>query len=213
MKLQLALDGTWSNSLRVLDAAISYIDIVEIGTPLIYREGMAAARELRDAFPGAVILADLKIMDAGEAEAEIAFTAGCDMVTVLGAAHDITVRGAVTAARSYGKRVVADMIQVPDPITRARQLLDIGCDYLCVHTAHDLKGEYSRSLAVVQRLQESLPDAPLAVAGGIGPATISAVAALAPEIVVIGSAITAATDPASTAKEIRRGLDAYVHLA
>ena len=43
--------------------------------------------------------ADLKIMDAGEHEANLAFNAGADIVTVLGVAHDETIRGVVRAAR------------------------------------------------------------------------------------------------------------------
>ena len=47
MKLQLALDGDLQSSIAVLDATKTYIDIAEIGTPLIYREGVWAVRELR----------------------------------------------------------------------------------------------------------------------------------------------------------------------
>ena len=211
MKLQLALDGTWSKSLEILRSVISYIDIVEVGTPLIYREGISAVQRLRASYPETVILADLKVIDAGEGEATIAFEAGCDMVTVLGVAHDITVRGAIAAARHFNKFIVADLIQVPDPVSRARQLLNMGCDYLCVHTAHDLSKEYSRSIVVVQHLLDGLPGAPLAVAGGIGPGTISEIAALHPEIVVVGSAITSAPDPERAAKMIRRRMEDYAH--
>jgi 3-hexulose-6-phosphate synthase len=211
MKLQLALDDTWSKSLEVLRSVISYIDIVEVGTPLIYREGVSAVRRLRLAYPETVILADLKVVDAGEGEATIAFEAGCDIVTVLGAAHDVTVRGAIAAARHFRKRIAADMIQVPDPVSRARQLLELGCDYICVHTAHDLSKEYSRSIAVVQQLRDELPGVPLSVAGGIGPATISEIAALAPEIVVVGSAITAAPNPEIAVKAIRRRMEDHAH--
>jgi len=211
MKLQLALDSVWSKSLEILRSVISYIDIIEIGTPLIYREGMLAVQRLRASYPEAVILADLKIIDAGEGEATIAFEAGCDIVTVLGVAHDVTVRGAVAAARYFKKSIVADLIQVPDPVLRARQLLNMGCDYLCVHTAHDLSREYSRSIAVVQHMRDALPDAPLAVAGGIGPTLISEIAALNPEIIVVGSAITAASDPETAARMLRRRMDAHAH--
>ena len=38
-------------------------------------------------------------MDAGEHEANLAFNAGADIVTVLGVAHDETIRGVVRAAR------------------------------------------------------------------------------------------------------------------
>lgn len=58
------------------------------------------------------MLADLKIMDAGEHEASLAFAAGADIVTVLGLSADSTVSGAVAAARAAGggRLVMADMI-------------------------------------------------------------------------------------------------------
>jgi len=45
-----------------------------------------------------------------------------------------------------------------------------------------------------------------AVAGGITPATAPAVAALRPDIVVVGSAIARAADPRAAATALRRAL-------
>jgi len=44
MKLQLALDGPLQESLRVLRATQAWVDVVELGTPLLLREGVAARR-------------------------------------------------------------------------------------------------------------------------------------------------------------------------
>jgi len=60
-------------------------------------------------------------------------------------------------------------------------------------------------------MRDALPDAPLAVAGGIGPTLISEIAALNPEIIVVGSAITAASDPETAARMLRRRMDAHAH--
>ena len=60
MKLQIALDGDIDQGLAVLQAVRPYVDIAEIGTPLIFREGLGAARRLREAFPDLALLADLK---------------------------------------------------------------------------------------------------------------------------------------------------------
>ncbi len=203
MKLQLALDGPLNNSLDILHAVRSYIDIAEIGTPLIYREGMAAARCLRKTFSDLPLLADLKIMDAGDEEATIAFESGCDFVTVLGVTQDATLQSVVEAARRFGRQVMVDMMQVPNPVARARSLLTMGCDYLCIHTAHDLQYANASPLDGLRHLREALPDAPLAVAGGITVQTIEAVTALEPVIVVVGSAITRAINPARAARMIR----------
>jgi len=122
MKLQLALDGTLTESIDIFNQVHSYVDIVELGTPLIYREGVSIVRIFRELDFAMPIVADLKIMDAGEAEATIAFEAGCNFVTILGVTHDATVKGAVKAAERFGGRIIADMIQVAASVTRASRL-------------------------------------------------------------------------------------------
>ncbi len=208
MRLQLALDGDIDHSFAVLQAARPYIDIAEIGTPLVYREGIAAVRRLRSAFPDITLLADFKIMDAGEEEARIAFGAGSDIVTVLGVAQDETLRGALEASRRLDRQVMVDLIGIPDPAARAPALLAMGCHYLCVHTAYDLRASQS-PLEHLQQLRRQWPDARLAVAGGIKLSNVNAILALNPEIVVVGSAITLADDPAQAACAFRERIKSY----
>lgn len=203
MRLQVALDNDLKHGLSILEAVRPYIDIAEIGTPFVFREGISAAHHLRQAFPDVTLLADFKIMDAGEEEASIAFEAGCDIVTVLGVTQDSTIRGATRAAQRYGRQVMVDLMQVADKPARARTLLDMGCHYLCVHTAFDLQASGAAPLADLERLRRELGEyAPLAVAGGVSLQTIDQVAALKPAIVVVGGAITRAPNPAEAARAI-----------
>jgi 3-hexulose-6-phosphate synthase len=204
MKLQLALDGDLLSSLSILQAVRPYIDLAELGTPLIYREGIAAAARIHRQFPDLPLLADFKIMDAGDEEATIAFEAGCDLVTVLGVTQDVTIQGVVAAARRFGKQVMVDMMQVNDVINRAQTLLEMGCHYLCLHTAYDVHSATKQSsLGQLEVLHRAIPQAPLAIAGGIGLPQLKAIAALHPEIIIVGSAITKAPDPLMAAQAIR----------
>lgn len=209
MKLQLALDGDLNSSIEVLHAVHSYIDIAEIGTPLIIREGMHAVARIRELFPSLALLADLKIMDAGEEEAALAFKAGCDVVTVLGVTQDATIQGAVRAAQYFGKQVMIDMMQVADIPHRARHLLSMGCHYLCLHTAYDVYKNTDQSpLFQLEALRRILPDAPLAIAGGIGATQIDEMLSLKPAVIIVGGAITRAQHPAEIASTIRRKMEA-----
>lgn len=77
VELQLALDFiSIEDSIELLKEVGDSIDIVEIGTPFIVKDGMRAVREVRKAFPNLKILADLKIMDAGKEETACAVEAG-----------------------------------------------------------------------------------------------------------------------------------------
>lgn len=204
--LQLALDGNLDAAMRLLDEVVDQIDRIEIGTPLIVREGVRAVRAVRERAPSLSIVADLKIMDAGEEEAEIAFAAGADEVTVLAVADDDTVLGAVTAARAHGRRVVADLIQTPDPNVRSAHLLTLGVDLLAVHAGTDAQRRDQRPFDGLRSLREALPDAPLAVAGGIDATSAARVVPWTPAVVIVGSAIANADDPRAVAMAIREAL-------
>ena len=113
MKLQLALDSSnGQEARRILENVSDLVDIVEIGTPLIMKEGVKVVAEIKHVYPELEVLADLKIMDAGDIEAKIGFEAGADIVTVLGVAHDVTIRRAVNQARILSKKVMVDLIAV-----------------------------------------------------------------------------------------------------
>jgi len=207
MKLQLALDGTLQESLSILNIVADQIDIAEIGTPLLYREGIGVAGVIRNAFPNIPLLADLKIVDAGLAEASIAFEAGCEYATILGIASNITVSGALQAMHKYKNTLMVDMLQVPDLLTRTRELIALGCQLFCIHTAYDLHTAGATPFADLSQLRHALPQTALAVAGGIGPHNLSHVLPLRPEIVIVGSAITQAANPRQAAITIREQID------
>ena len=200
-ELQIALDGDLDAALDLLVQTHPWVDIAEVGTPLVFREGMRALRLIRAAYPALALVADLKIMDAGQAEADIAFEAGADRVTVMALASDSTIAGALNSARSHGKRVMIDMMQVADPLTRARQLLALGCDLLCLHTAHDMQSSQASPYAQLAQLRAELPGAQLAIAGGVKLATLAEILPLQPQVIIVGSAITAAPDPGATARQ------------
>jgi 3-hexulose-6-phosphate synthase len=73
-KLQVAIDLLSTEDALALVAKIApYIDIIELGTPLIKQEGLAVVTAMKQAHPDKLVFADLKTMDAGELEADIAF--------------------------------------------------------------------------------------------------------------------------------------------
>lgn len=208
-KLQLALDGALTDSLAVLEQAHAHVDIVEIGTPLVFREGMRAAQTIRAAYPDACLLVDLKIMDAGEAEADIAFSAGADIVTVLGLGGDETILGALASAEKHAGQVMIDMMAVPDSVARAAKLIELGCDLLCLHTAHDQQARRGSPWRQLARLRAAYPELGLAIAGGVSLALLPQILPLQPQIIVVGSAITAAPDPGLAARLIQERMEQY----
>ncbi|MGH7210305.1 MAG: orotidine 5'-phosphate decarboxylase / HUMPS family protein, partial [Acetobacteraceae bacterium] len=78
--VQVSLDlKTVDDALRMASVAVAAgADWLEIGTPLALSQGTTAVRELRNAFPGHPLVADLNIMDGGYCEAALYADAGAD---------------------------------------------------------------------------------------------------------------------------------------
>lgn len=113
------------------------VDWLEAGTPLILAEGLRGVRVLREHFPGVPIVADLKTMDGGYLEAEMMAKAGATHVVVMARAHPETVRVVVCAGRDFGVKVMGDNLGCPDMVAGARQLEDLGCDFIVHHIGYD----------------------------------------------------------------------------
>ena len=205
--LQLALDAMHlKRALEIAKEAVEGgVDWIEAGTPLIKSEGMEAVRALKRAFPGKVIVADMKVMDTGAFEVEMAAKAGADVVHVLGAADDPTIEEAVRAGRKYGVRVCVDLIGVPDRVARARQIATMGASHVCVHMGID---KQMLGLDPVENVREvaSAIGIPVAVAGGINSETAAAVVEAGASIVIVGGAIIKAKDPAAAARAIKEAM-------
>lgn len=141
--VQISLDLTSTEeALEMARVAVeSGVDWIEAGTPLLLAEGLHAVARLREAFPDHPIVADLKTMDGGYLEAEMMAKAGATHVVVMGVAHPATIRAVIRAARTYGLKVMGDILAAPDPVECAKMLEANGVDYIIVHTGYDERGE------------------------------------------------------------------------
>ena len=208
IRLQVALDFVeLPRALKVAQAAVAGgADIIEAGTPLIKSEGLDAVRRLREMFPDKTIVADMKTMDAGRVEAEAAAKAGANVMTVLAAASETTIRECVEAGRHYGLEVAADLLGVADPAAFARRAEELGVAWLDVHCAIDVQMTGGDSLALLRELRGAT-GLTLAVAGGINSETAAAAAQAGADVIIVGGAITKAADPKKATADIRKAID------
>ncbi|MGE7603327.1 3-hexulose-6-phosphate synthase [Peribacillus sp. NPDC097675] len=205
MELQLALDlVNIQEGIELVKQVEEYIDIVEIGTPVVINEGLRAVKEMKEAFPSLTVLADLKIMDAAGYEVMKASEAGADIITILGAAEDMSIKGAVEEAKKQGKKILVDMIAVKDLETRAKELDAFGVDYICVHTGYDLQAVGKNSFEDLQTIKRVVKKAKTAVAGGIKLDTLPEVIKAQPDLVIVGGGITGQADIKGTAAQIQK---------
>jgi len=207
-KLQVAIDLlTTEEALALATKVAPYIDIIELGTPLIKSEGLAVITAMKSAFPDKIVFADFKTADAGELEADMAFKAGADLITILGATGDATIIGAVKAAKAHGKGVVVDTIGVLDRVKRAQEVIALGVEFVELHAGLDEQAQPGYSIQVLID-EASRAGVPVSIAGGVKLSNIAAVKASGVKVAVAGAAIYGAADPATAAKELREALDA-----
>ncbi len=209
MKLQLALDTPdLAQELELVGKVAAQVDLIEAGTPLLIREGIRVVREIRRRYRGRPIVADIKVIDAGEPIAELAFAAGANVVTVLGGSSNEVVERVVRSARRYDGLVMADSLGVTNVLERASELRELGVNSLCINR-RGFKRARSREERInqIREMVEQI-DLPVYLAGGIDLTELTYLRELPLAGVIVGAAIAESPSPLETAKKMRAILDA-----
>jgi 3-hexulose-6-phosphate synthase/6-phospho-3-hexuloisomerase len=156
-----ALELAWG----AVEAGINWL---EAGTPLILGEGIHAITALRKTFPKHPIVADLKTMDGAGLEAQMMFEAGATHVVVMSQAHWASVKEMVLMAKRYHGSVMADILNAHDKATSAKQMEDMGVDWIIVHTGFDER-RYITGVSPLKDLPAVLKNVniPVQVVGGL----------------------------------------------
>ena len=206
--LQVALDLVHSDRALAIatEAVKGGADWIEVGTPLIKSEGMDVVRALKAAFPGNIIVADMKTIDVGGMEVEMAAKSGAGVVVILGLSSDPTITEAVLSARQYGSKVMVDLFNVADKPARAAELEKMGVDYICVHVGVDEQMVGGSPLSELSSVAEAV-SIPVAAAGGINSETAAEVVKAGASIVIVGGAITKARDAADAASKVIEAME------
>jgi len=187
-KLQAALDLLDINkALDILAKIHSYTDIIEVGTPLCISEGRRAVRLIKEKYPEKIVFADIKIMDGASVMPQIVFDEGADMVSVLAAANDDTIRVTIEMARKYGKKVLVDMCAVKDMSNRAKTIAAMGPDYICCHVAYDIQATGLDPIEELRKLD--CVSIPKAIAGGIKLGNFEDAVKSPAEVIIVGGGL------------------------
>src|SRR5512136_2199485 len=188
------------------EAVVGGADWVEAGTPLIKSAGMEAVRRLRAEFPDREIVADMKVADTGTLEVEMAAKSGAGVICILATADDEVVREAVRAKNLYGVRIMADLINSPDPVKRAFELEELGVDIIAAHTGIDQQMVGLTSVELARELGGRL-SVPLAVAGGLDAGSAAEAVRSGASIIIVGGNIIRSGDVTGSTRRIRKAID------
>ena len=204
--LQVALDMV--NGHRALTMAQECIqggvDWLEAGTPLIKAEGLGILKKMKQKFD-TPLMADMKILDTGKLETEIASKSGADIISVMGMASDATLKESIKAAHRYGSKIMVDLMEVKDILKRVREVESLGADYLCIHVSIDEQMKGKQPLESITKISQS-SSLPLAVAGGLNSETAPVALQKGASIIIVGGAITKAQNPQEASHIIKTSM-------
>jgi bifunctional enzyme Fae/Hps len=195
--LQIALDVPSLEKVKTIVSELPESDriILEVGTPLLKKYGVKVIRDLREVAKDVFIIADLKTLDVGKVEVDLAFEETADAVVVAGLAARETLDGFIYEAKKLGIYAVIDMMNVEDPLKKLHALKDLP-DVVILHRGIDAETGKALSLDVIQKMKQAFPDRKflVAVAGGIIPETAKEAMEKGADIVIVGRYVTQSKD-------------------
>jgi bifunctional enzyme Fae/Hps len=168
---------------------------LEVGTPLIKRYGTKVINDLRQIAKDIFMVADLKTLDVGKVEVDIAYEETADAVVASGLAPIETLNAFIYEARRVGIYSMVDMLNVEDPIGKLKMLKDFP-DVVIIHRGIDQETGKSIGLDLIQKLRQTFRDKRflVAVAGGIVPETAREALEKGADIIIVGRYVTQSKD-------------------
>jgi bifunctional enzyme Fae/Hps len=195
--LQISLDNPSLESAKKVIAQLPGSDriIIEVGTPLIKHYGTRVISDLRQVAKDTFMVADLKTLDVGKVEADIAYEDTADAVVAAGLAPPETLDAFVHEAKRLGIYAVIDMLNVEDVLGKLKPLKDFP-DIVILHRGIDQESGRTCGLERIKMIRQAFPNKKflIAVAGGIIPETAKEALEQGADILVVGRYVTQSKD-------------------
>jgi bifunctional enzyme Fae/Hps len=170
--------------------------ILEVGTPLLKKYGVKVIRDLREVAKDYFIIADLKTLDVGKVEVDLAFEETADAVVCAGLAAPETIDEFLHETQRLGIYGVVDTMNVDNPIVKLKSLRNFP-DVVILHRPIDVeKSGKQHAWEMIKEIRQTFKDKKLlvAVAGGITPQNVQEALSFGADIIIVGRYITQCRD-------------------
>lgn len=202
MDLQIALDRIpLARAVDLAGVVAPYVDWIEVGTSMVKQFGSEGLVAVVAAAGSTPVLADLKTVDDATFELSLAYDSGARSVTVLGLASDVTIETAVQLAASRDRELVVDLMGVP--VARTAELAS-RLPHSVILSPHVGKDAQLTGGSPAELLGPWAAGRRIALAGGLTADDLPALSTIPDLRVIVGSAVTQATDPVAAVLELRR---------
>ena len=203
MKLQISFDITDLN--KALEIAVlveTFADIFEIGSSLIYKEGVKAVEEFKNKFPKKEIFADVKLVDRVEDIIKIYSDAGTDYISILAGTNNATIQNSSKIAHGLKTKIALDLVDAYSMGQSAMDAKALDIDLIIFHGPHETT-QLTSLLEEWQNVRGNT-NLPIFVAGNLNKNNIEQVIPLKPHGIIIGNAITEAENPTKEAEYFKK---------
>ncbi len=195
--LQISLDNPEIESAKRVISHLPGSDriILEVGTPLIKRYGTKIISQLREVAKDIFFVADLKTLDVGKVEVDLAYDETADAVVAAGLAAAETLDSFIHEARRLGIYSIVDMLNVEDPLKKLKSIKEFP-DIVGLHRGIDQETGREHGLEIIPEIRQIFKDKKflIAVAGGIVPETAKQALQKGADIIIVGRYITQSRD-------------------
>ncbi len=202
--LQIALDNPNLEGVKKIISELPESDriILEVGTPLLKKYGVNVIRDIRKISKDMFIVADLKTLDVGKVEVDMAYEETADAVVVAGLATSETIDKFIKEAKRLGIYAVMDLMNVDDPVAKLKSLQKLP-DVAILHRAIDAEKTGKTRWELIKEMRQTFPNQKflIAVAGGITPDTAPEALANGANIIIVGRYITQSKDVERATRE------------
>ncbi len=209
--LQVALDNLdIPSALEATRTLADEVDVLEVGTILLYAEGAKTVAILRALYPEKIIAADLKAADAGATVAEIVFSRGSTWMTVICCAPYATMEAALKVAKKYAGDVQVELYG-DWTFEQAEKWRDIGLTQVIYHRGRDaaFAGQQwgEEDLSKIRRLVDMGFE--VSVTGGLYARDLGIFKDIKVKCFIAGRGLYGADDPAQAARDFKTAINKH----
>ena len=209
--LQVALDYTdLDSAIEMLNKIKDEVDLIEAGTPLLKAEGMKNVLPRFSAFTDKPLVADLKTADVADIEFIVAAECKASYVTVLAGSPLENIKDGLKTAKKFKMKLAADLLGVEDYCAKAKELVEIGVDYIGLHCGISEQRQGKTIFTKTREVSESITPlgGKIIVAGGINSNNIDQLSGISNiSIIIVGGGITNAEDPLVAVRDLKNSIN------
>ncbi len=203
--LQIAFDSPDIETVKKVISQLPRSDrlLLEVGTPLLKKYGVKIIHEIRQLAEDVFIIADLKTLDVGQVEVDIAYNETADAAVASGLASKATLDKFIYEAKRLGIYSSIDMMDVKDPLSILKNLTEPP-DIVILHRGIDEESGGKTRWQIIQEIKSEMPEKKIlfSVAGGIKLETAKEALRQGADILIVGRYVTQSRDAEKACREL-----------